>query len=94
MSAGEQNQTAARGSSALTDGVRWQMNLAPLSDDQAAVLGLESGQQARVPLSKGDQEQLRPFGQRRVSPPGRPGRPEHHDPTRAQVAGETDGMKC
>jgi RecA-family ATPase len=37
---GEQNQTAARGSSALTDGVRFQMNLAPLTDKQADELGL------------------------------------------------------
>lgn len=31
-SGGQQNQAAARGSSALTDGVRWQINLAKLND--------------------------------------------------------------
>ena len=37
----EQNQGAARGSSALTDGVRFQMNLALLTDKQAEDLGVE-----------------------------------------------------
>ena len=36
----EQSQGAARGSSALTDGVRWQMNLANITDKQADDLGL------------------------------------------------------
>lgn len=37
----EQSQGASRGSSALTDGVRFQMNLAALSNKQADELGLE-----------------------------------------------------
>jgi RecA-family ATPase len=38
----DQHQGASRGSSALTDGVRWQMNLAALTDKQAKVLALEN----------------------------------------------------
>lgn len=35
------SQTAARGSSALTDGVRWQMNLATMTPDEAERYGVE-----------------------------------------------------
>jgi hypothetical protein len=40
----EQNQSAARGSSAFTDGIRWQMNLATISDKDAKTFGIPDGQ--------------------------------------------------
>jgi len=36
----EANQSASRGASALTDGLRWQMNLTPPNDRQAKEMGL------------------------------------------------------
>lgn len=44
FSASEQNQSASRGSSALTDGVRWQMNLMTFSDREAKKYGIPSDQ--------------------------------------------------
>ena len=41
ISASEANQAAARGSSALTDGVRWQMNLNVMSIDAAKKFGIQ-----------------------------------------------------
>jgi hypothetical protein len=40
----EQTQSAARGSSAFTDGIRWQMNLATLSKDEASGAGIPDDQ--------------------------------------------------
>lgn len=40
MQATEANQNASRGSSALTDGVRWQMNLAGMSEKEAKEFGI------------------------------------------------------
>lgn len=39
----EQNQAAARGSSAFTDGIRWQMNLAGLTKEEAKRLHVSDG---------------------------------------------------
>jgi len=50
-----QSQAASRGSSAFTDGVRWQMNLATLTVDQASKLGIpkeERHQYAMVEVTK------------------------------------------
>jgi RecA-family ATPase len=43
----EQTQHASRGSSALTDGVRWQANLAPLSGSEAKKYGLDDDARRR-----------------------------------------------
>jgi len=40
MQATDASQNASRGSSALTDGVRWQMNLAGMSDKEAKAFGI------------------------------------------------------
>lgn len=40
MQGGEQSQSASRGSSAFSDGVRWQMNLSPLTEKEAKTLGI------------------------------------------------------
>lgn len=40
MQGGEQTQAASRGSSAFSDGIRWQMNLAGLSEDEAKGFGV------------------------------------------------------
>ncbi len=42
--ASEQNQSASRGSSALTDGVRWQLNLMPFSERDAKNYGIPADQ--------------------------------------------------
>ena len=41
MNANETSQSAARGSSALTDGVRWQMNLQTMSSNEAKKIGID-----------------------------------------------------
>lgn len=51
MQGGDQNQAAARGSSALSDGVRLQINLAPINAGEKVSLGLgveESGLVAKI----------------------------------------------
>lgn len=40
MTASESSQSASRGSSALVDGVRWVMNLSPMSKDEAKAFGI------------------------------------------------------
>ena len=44
MQGGEQTQSASRGSSAFSDGIRWQMNLAGLSEDEARGFGVPAGE--------------------------------------------------
>ena len=43
----EANQGASRGASALTDGLRWQMNLNPVTDKQGDQLGINKGELRR-----------------------------------------------
>jgi AAA domain len=59
---GEQNQSAARGSSALTDGVRWQMNLAPLTDTQAEALGIAKDAKHKYIAAKVTKSNYAPMG--------------------------------
>lgn len=40
MQGGEQSQSASRGSSAFTDGVRWQLNMAPLTEKEGKAFGV------------------------------------------------------
>jgi regulatory protein RepA len=45
---GQDRANAARGSSALTDGVRWQLNLAPADDAVVTTFGLDSSEKPQL----------------------------------------------
>ena len=45
------NQGASRGASALTDGLRWQMNLTPVTEKQGIALGLDNGHMRRYVMA-------------------------------------------
>ena len=92
-SAEEQNQAASRGSSALTDGVRWQMNLAPLSDEQAEKLGLEPGSKHEFLSAKVTKNNYAPSGEAVNLRRGDAGVLIYHDATHAQSATDTDRMR-
>jgi RecA-family ATPase len=54
-------QSAGRGSSALTDGVRWQCNLAGMSAEEAASKGLENDRRFLVRLEISKANYIPPF---------------------------------
>jgi RecA-family ATPase len=83
---GEQNQTASRGSSALTDGVRFQMNLALVTDKQATDLGLEEGTKHEYIAAKITKSNYAPAGGMVFLRRGEQGVLTYHEPSKAHRA--------
>jgi hypothetical protein len=88
--AGEQHQGAARGSSALTDGVRFQMNLAALTEPQADELCIEKDSKHEYITVKVTKSNYAPAGGTVCLHRGDHGVLTFHEPRPAQSAARTD----
>jgi hypothetical protein len=92
-SAEDQHQGASRGSSALTDGVRWQMNLSALTDKQAKVLTLENDVRHEYLSAKVTKNNYGPSGDTVFLHRETHGVLAFHDHQGTQRTGELDRMR-
>ena len=90
---GEQNQGAARGSSALTDAIRFQMNLAQLTDKQADELCLEDDTRHEYIAVKVTKSNYAPRGGTEYLRRGDCGVLTHHEPEAAQCYAQADRIR-
>lgn len=91
--ASEQNQGASRGSSALTDGVRLQINLAPLTPQQAQDLGLEDDAKYGYITAKVTKSNYAPMGGTVYLRRGEHGVLTYYAPQEAQRAAQGDRIE-
>jgi len=89
---GEQNQGAARGSSALTDGVRWQMNLANITDKQTDDLGLAEDAKHEYIAAKVTKSNYATAGGTVFLRRGEQGVLTYHEPSEAHRATQADRL--